>query len=151
MNIKFTFKHMKTSDALRVYAEEKVMAKVEKFVSKPIDAHVTFSVDNLENKVHLSLHGGDGFDVQADQTSLDMYASIDLLVDKLGVQLKKQKEKLKDHKQHGLWQVVAPGVSEGVNGETSDLAAVRVREDELDAGEVLALERARQHRAGASV
>jgi len=151
MNFKFTFKHMKTSDPLRAYAEEKIMAKVGKFVSKPIEAHVTFSVDNLENKVHLSLHGGDGFDVQADQISMDMYASVDLLVDKLGVQLKKQKEKLKDHKQSGLWQAVAPKPSEEFNGETSDLASVRVREDELDASEVIALERARQHRAAAPV
>ena len=123
MNFKFTFKHMKTSDALRAYAQEKLTTKIEKFVSKPIEAHVTFGIEHLLNKVHLSLYAGDGFDIQAEQSSSDMYAAVDMLVDKLEAQLKKHKEKLKNHKHEGLWRssVPAPSKNEAADVEEAGM------------------------------
>ena len=84
MQFQFSFKHMDSSPALQSYAEEKIKEKIQKFASKPIDAHVIFSVD--------------GFNVEVEHTCGDMYGSVDMLVDKLSSQLKKQKDKLKDHK-----------------------------------------------------
>jgi len=98
MQFQFSFKHMESSPALQSYAEEKIKEKILKFASKPIDAHVIFSVDRHQHKAHLSLKGGDGFNVEVEHTCGDMYGSVDMLVDKLNSQLKKQKDKLKDHK-----------------------------------------------------
>ncbi len=98
MQFKFSFKHMGSSQALQTYAEEKIKEKILKFASKPIDAHVIFSVDRHDHKAHLSLKGGDGGNVEVEHTCGDMYGSVDMLVDKLSSQLKKQKDKLKDHK-----------------------------------------------------
>lgn len=98
MQFQFSFKHMDTSPALQTYAEQKLREKIEKFVSKPIAAHVMFSVLRHQHTAHLSLEAGDGFDLQVEHTSEDMYATIDQLVDKLSRQLQKHKEKLKDHK-----------------------------------------------------
>ena len=98
MQIRFSFKHMETSDALISYAEEKIRNKIEKFSTKPIEAHVVFSVENLDQMAHCHERGGDGFSMEVQASCTDMYGSVDKLIDKLEAQLKKHKEKLKDHK-----------------------------------------------------
>lgn len=98
MQCRFSFKHMKSSPALTEYAEPKVVQKIERFSTKPIEAHITFSVENQIHSAHCSVKGGDGFNIQVQASSPDMYATVDLLLDKLESQLRKQKEKIKHHK-----------------------------------------------------
>lgn len=132
MQFQFSFKHMATSESLQNYAQEKITERVQKFVTKPIEAHVIFTVQKHQHFAHASLHAGDGFSMEVEATSEDMYASIDLLVDKLAVQLKKHKEKLKDHKQPKLSQ---------------SIQAITESEPAIDAAEVLKYEQARRRQA----
>ncbi len=86
--------------ALKQQVNEK-FKKLEKHFSHIIDTHVTLSVDKKFQqiaKAHMNLAGGG--DIVASSTSEDMYASIDMLIDKLDEQVRKHKEKLKD-KGHG--------------------------------------------------
>lgn len=133
MQFQFSFKHMETSPALQTHAEEKITERIQKFVTKPDMAHVTFEVMRNQHKVHLHLAAGDGFGLECEAQSEDMYASVDLMVDKLSSQLKKHKEKLKDHK--------APKVS------TLDMPVAQA-DDAVDAAEILKYEQGRR-RAGA--
>ena len=134
MQFLYSFKHMDSSVALQNYAEEKLSERVLKFVTKPISAHVTFSVIRHQQTVHLSLDAGDGFGIEVGHTSEDMYASIDQLADKLVAQLKKHKEKLKDHKGSRL-----------VKPLTMVLGEVEQAEDEsVDADDILKYEAARR-------
>jgi putative sigma-54 modulation protein len=89
---------MESSSALREFAEAKLKEKIEKYSTKPIEANVTFSVDHMTHHAHLSIKGGDGFNFQVDASSPDMYGTVDLMVDKMEAQLKRRKEKLKNHK-----------------------------------------------------
>lgn len=98
MQVRFSFKHMEVSDPLSNYAEEKIRDKVDKFVTKPIEAHIFFTVFKHNHKAHCSIKGGDGFNFDVEAECGDMYGSIDMLIDKLAIQLKKRKEKLKNHK-----------------------------------------------------
>ncbi|MEN9834508.1 MAG: hypothetical protein RL011_701 [Pseudomonadota bacterium] len=98
MQFLYSFKHMESSEALQSYTEQKLSERIHKYVTKPIAAHVTFSVTRHQQTVHVSLDAGDGFGIEVEHTSIDMYASVDQLSDKLASQLKKHKEKLKDHK-----------------------------------------------------
>ncbi len=98
MQFRFSFKHMETSPALQDYAKGKIEVEVGKFVSKPIEAHVTFAVDKHEQHVLCTLTGGDGFKLNVEHCCADMYGSVDHMIDKLVTQLQKKKEKLKDHK-----------------------------------------------------
>ena len=100
MQFRFTFKHMETSQALQNYARDKIKVEVEKFVTKPIEAQVTFSVDRHQHLVLCVLSGGDGFSVNVEHACEDMYGSVDHMIDKMVTQLKRKKEKLKDHKHH---------------------------------------------------
>ncbi len=98
MQFQFTFKHMDASVALEDYTRSKLLEKIEKFVTKPIKASVTYAVDRHNHTAHCSFAGGDGFSFEVEHTTKDMYASVDKLALKLEAQLKRQKEKLKDHK-----------------------------------------------------
>lgn len=98
MQFQFAFRHMETSPSLQEYTESKIRSQIERFVSKAIEAHVIFSVDKHQHHVHCSLVGGDGFTIQVDQYSEDMYAAVDKMSEKIEVQLRRKKERLKDHK-----------------------------------------------------
>jgi putative sigma-54 modulation protein len=136
MQFQFTFRHMDASPALQNYCEAKLKEKIEKFVTKPVEAHVMFSVVRQSQTAHVSLRGGDGYDLEVEETSSDMYATVDGLVDKLVAQMKKHKEKLKDHKVQRASKVVE---------EPSEELA-----DAMDASEVLKFERGRKRASGAN-
>ena len=97
MQIAVTFRHMESSDAIRNYVEEK-LARVKKYIEEPIDAQVVLSV---QKKIH---HRAEvvmvakGLTMKSTETKEDMYAAIDLMVDKIERQLKRYKDKLKKHK-----------------------------------------------------
>jgi putative sigma-54 modulation protein len=98
MQFRFAFKHMPTSEALQDYARSKINTEVAKFSTKPIEAQVSFAVDKHKHQVVCSIIGGDGFSFNVEHVCDDMYGSVDHMIDKLSAQLKKRKDKLKDHK-----------------------------------------------------
>ena len=137
MQFHFSFKQMDSSEALQRHAESKVQDKVRKFVTKPIEAHITFAVEKHRHKVLCRLRAGDGFSIDAEHVGDDMYSAIDQMVDKLGVQLKKHKEKLKNHKGRSQDK-------EQVNLELRQAEEELVENDvALDAGDVIAFEKAK--------
>ena len=131
MRFQFSFRHMEASPALQTYAESKLRLQIEKFASKPIEAHLTFSVDKHVHTVHLSLAGGDGFSMQVDHSCGDMYGSMDRVLDKLQAQLKKKKEILKDHHKQ-------------IRGVRLQTSTSEVEEVEIDASDIIKYERARR-------
>ena len=100
MQFRYVFKRMESSDTLRDYTESKLRDRIEKYVTKPIEVQVTYSVDKHNQQVRCSLTGGDGFNIDVEHTCNDIYASVDNMLDKLTVQLQKQKDKIKDYKRH---------------------------------------------------
>ena len=98
MNCRFSFKQVKRSEVLVEFAQPKILAKIEKYSTKPIDAHITFTKQGFNFIVRCSVKGGDGFNFQVEASSHDLYSTLDLMLAKLETQLKKQKEKLKRHK-----------------------------------------------------
>ncbi len=89
MNIAITFRHMTGSDAVKRHVEAK-FAKLQKFMRQPMAAHVTLSVDGLQHEVDVRVSAGSTH-FQAAERSEDMYASIDLVLDKLERQITSEK------------------------------------------------------------
>src|SRR5271170_4351752 len=86
MNISITFRHMDATEAVKAYATEKV-GKMQRFLRAPMKSQVTLSCqhDRLHT-VEIDIHAGpDHF--HAHETSEDMYASIDKVVDKIERQI----------------------------------------------------------------
>lgn len=96
MQIITNFRQMPSSKALRDYGESKV-AKLEKYYSGIIEAKVTFSSGKTSQKAEVQIKGH-GLSIRGQESALDAYAAIDLVVDKLSRQLKKHQEKVKEHK-----------------------------------------------------
>ncbi|MEI7833558.1 MAG: ribosome-associated translation inhibitor RaiA, partial [bacterium] len=99
MQIRFSGKHMEVTPALREYATTKLQ-KLERFFTHVQDVHVVESITRNQHIVEVTLNA-DGTVIRAEERSEDMYASIDLVTDKLERQLKKFKER-HEHKRGDL-------------------------------------------------
>lgn len=97
MQIAVTFRHMEVSDPIRDYAEEKI-SRVKKYIDEPIEAQVVLSVaKKIRHKAVVTL-SAKGIMIKGSEETGDMYAAIDAVVDKIERQLKRYREKIKDHK-----------------------------------------------------
>lgn len=101
MQLNITFRHLDPIDSLKNYAREKV-ERVNKYLDKATEAHVVLSLERHLHHADISIHSGH-FLLRGKERSEDMYASIDLAMDKIERQLKRYKEKLKHH--HGRERV----------------------------------------------
>ena len=102
MQLSTTFRHMDGSQAVREYAADK-LEKIRKYFNKdPISAHAVFSVERGFNHVaDLNITLPNGIVINAKETTEDMYSSIDLAAARIERQVRKWKEKIRDHKPHG--------------------------------------------------
>ena len=94
--MKYTIRGQKleVTDAIRDYAISKI-DRMEKYFDKPEDVSVKviFSVRGREQKVEITINAIN-FDLRSEVSHSDMYAAIDLAVDKLEQQMRKFKSKL---------------------------------------------------------
>lgn len=95
MQIDVTGRHVEVTDSLKTYVENKFQ-KLERHFEHINNTHVILSVEKERQKAEATVHINRG-NLFADNEQEDMYAAIDGLIDKLDRQLKKHKEKLKDH------------------------------------------------------
>jgi len=97
VNISVTFRHTDSSEALKEYVNEKISNCILKYSSKDADVHVVLSVEKRDHTAEAQLRSGP-YEIAAKSTTEDLYSAIDKMVDALDVQLRKQKEKLSNHK-----------------------------------------------------
>ena len=95
MQISFTFKKIDSSDSLKSYVHEK-FDKLDKMLDSPAETNVVLSVEKIRHIVEINFNCG-GLRIHAKEESESMYSSIDVLADKLRLQIKKNKEKLRRH------------------------------------------------------
>ena len=95
MNLNITGHHVEVTPAIREYLTVK-LDKVIRHFDQVTSVNVILSVEKLRQKAEITLHVK-GKDIHADAVDADLYASIDLLVDKLDRQVVKHKEKVSDH------------------------------------------------------
>jgi len=94
MNLNVSGHHLEVTPALRDYVREK-LGRVTRHFDHVIDAHVVLSVDKLRQKAEVTLHVR-GKDIHCASEDQDLYAAIDLLIDKLDRQVLKYKDKRQD-------------------------------------------------------
>jgi putative sigma-54 modulation protein len=87
MNIAITFRQMDATDAVKTYATDKV-ARLQKFLRRPLKGQVTLSCRDGGRSHHaeVDIHSGENH-FHAHETSEDMYATIDKVIDKLERQI----------------------------------------------------------------
>ena len=98
MRINFTFRNVPSSDGVKEYASEKV-SKLQKYLRAPLDCEVTLSKERHLHMVDVHLTA-DGKRFDGHDESEDMYASIDLCLDKLDRQVRNSKSAESARKRH---------------------------------------------------
>ena len=96
MNLNLTGHHVEITPAMRDYVISK-MDKITRHFDHVIDVNVILSVEKLKQKAEANVHVR-GKDIFVETDNIDMYASIDSLVDKLDRQILKHKEKNADRR-----------------------------------------------------
>ena len=93
MNIAITFRQMDATDAVKGYAADKV-GKLQKFLRQPMKGQVTLSTQHHKHSAEVDIHSG-GAHFHAHETTEDMYATIDKVIDKLERQIRESKQSKK--------------------------------------------------------
>lgn len=96
MQVSVTFRHMEATDALKTFASDKV-SRIEKYIHSPTDAHVVLSVEKHMHRAEINVIAN-GLRIRGEESSGDMYGSIDGAAAKIERQLKRYRNKLASHK-----------------------------------------------------
>ncbi len=91
MQLNITGHHVELTESLKEYVSSKLQ-KLERHFDHISNVQVTLSVQKVRKIAEATLHIS-GADIHATAEQEDMYAAIDLLVDKLDRQILKHKEK----------------------------------------------------------
>ena len=97
MNTNVSFRHMESSPALRDYATGKLERVVGKYVHGKVDADVVMSVEKFWHIANFTLQIKN-LTIKGQERSEDMYSSIDLALAKIEKQLRRHKDRIRDHK-----------------------------------------------------
>ena len=95
MQINITARQMRLTQPLKSYVEEKVL-KAQKYFNHIIRAQVTLSVEKRAQQAEIVIHAAQQ-DFRSVAQAGDLYAAVDLASDKIDAQLKKFKERKRDH------------------------------------------------------
>lgn len=95
MNITVTGHHVEVTSSMRNYVADK-LKRLQRHSENLFDIHVILSVEKVRQKAEATIQIAGG-KIYAETTQPDMYAAIDLMMDKLDRQLIRQKEKSKNH------------------------------------------------------
>ncbi|MFP1889589.1 ribosome hibernation promoting factor [Lonsdalea quercina] len=95
MQLNITGHHVEITDALREFLNTK-FAKLEQYFDRINQVYVVLKVEKIQQIAEATIHFSGG-ELHATSEAEEMYAAIDLLIDKLARQLNKHKDKLKQH------------------------------------------------------
>lgn len=87
---------VQVTDSIKDYIEEK-LSKMDKYLDNPenVEAKVLIKVKGVEQRVEVTIQTK-GYFLRAEEAHSDLYAAIDLIIDKLERQFRKYKTKLLD-------------------------------------------------------
>jgi len=123
MNISVTFRTSEGENWQKTYVEEK-MVRLNKYLDVPAEAHIILSTEKFRNVVEINL-SANGWTVNAKEEAKDMHLAVDSCIDKIEKQLKKQKEKNRQHKPKSIRH---PGVKPAEGLEEEEEAPAKVVE-----------------------
>ncbi len=100
MNVQVSGHHVEVTPAIRDYVLSK-LERVQRHFDQVIEINVILSVQKLRQKAEISVHMP-GKDIHVESDDADMYAAIDLMMDKLDRQIIKHKQKVSSHPHDAL-------------------------------------------------
>jgi putative sigma-54 modulation protein len=96
MQTSVTFKNLDPSEHLKNYVSEK-LNRFDKYLYNPGEASVVLSVEKFRHIAEINIVG-DRLNINGKEETEDMYSAIDMTLDKLEKQIKKNKQKVREHR-----------------------------------------------------
>ncbi|MBR2298993.1 MAG: ribosome-associated translation inhibitor RaiA [Alphaproteobacteria bacterium] len=98
MDITFTGKQVDISDRLKKHVEEEVIATVTKYFSAPLSCSVSFSKEGEEFGVEVTVRPAKNMVLKGSGSAADPYSAFDSANEHIATRLRRNKNKLNDHK-----------------------------------------------------
>jgi putative sigma-54 modulation protein len=95
MNLHITGHHVTVTPAIREYVETK-MQRIKRHFNHVIDSQVMLSVEPLKHRAEITLHIP-GKDIHCESSQENLYAAIDMLVDKVDRKVIQHKDRTQSH------------------------------------------------------
>lgn len=96
MQTSVTFKNIDPSDHIKSYVSDK-LNRFDKYLYNPAEANVVLSVEKFRHIAEINIVG-DRLNINGKEETEDMYSAIDMTLDKLEKQIKKNKEKIRERR-----------------------------------------------------
>jgi putative sigma-54 modulation protein len=96
MQTSVTFKNLDPSEHLKAYVSDK-LDRFDKFLDNPAEANVVLAVEKFRHIAEINI-AGDKLNINGKEETIDMYSAIDIALDKLEKQIKKNKEKIRERR-----------------------------------------------------
>ncbi|MBD2133276.1 ribosome-associated translation inhibitor RaiA [Sphaerospermopsis sp. FACHB-1094] len=127
-------KNIEITDAIREYVHQKIEKAVSHFqnITNEVDVHLSVARNpriNTRQAAEVTIYAN-GNVIRAEESSENLYASIDLVADKISRQLRKYKERRQEHKTQPIptnEAVVAEPVADLIGDRTPELPGEVVR------------------------
>lgn len=127
-------KNIEITDAIREYVHQKIEKAVNHFqnITNEVDVHLSVAKNpriSPKQAAEVTIYANKNV-IRAEESSESLYASIDLVADKIARQLRKYKERLQNKKTHAAIEetiVEAPVVPDLIGDRTPELPSEVVR------------------------
>jgi len=96
MQTSVTFKNLDPSDPLKSYVQDK-LDRFDRLLDNPAEANVVLSVEKFRHIAEINING-DRLTINGKEETNDMYSAIDMVLDKLEKQIKKNKQKVRERR-----------------------------------------------------
>ncbi len=136
MQTNVTFKNVDPSTHLKTYLQEK-LDRLDKFLDNPAEANVVLSVEKHRHIAEVNV-GGDRLNIIGKEETTDMYSAIDMVVGKLEKQIKKGKQKIRDHRgaaRSKAMEMEAAAAPAGDEAATADIVVQNIDYKPMDVEE----------------
>lgn len=97
MTVEVTARHMEQPEGAQEYARTKAEALGEAF-PRIEHMHVILDIEKHRNLARIVVQAKNHIRFEADEESDDMYVSIDTAIDKMERQLRKNRDRIQDHR-----------------------------------------------------
>lgn len=97
MQVSIVGRHVEITDAIQDYVQKRLQ-KLKKYFPMVMDAHIILYTQKFLQGADITIQAS-GLTLHGEEKSKDLYASIDMVINKLDVQLKKHHDRIVRHHQ----------------------------------------------------
>jgi putative sigma-54 modulation protein len=134
MQVSVTFRQLEPSEALKTYVTDR-LKKFKRYLEGPLEAHVVLGLEKFRHQADIS----NGHMIKGREENADMYAAIDLVMDKLDMQLRKHRGKLREVKADRTTRTAAATVETEETRTRTPIRRVKVEVPPLELSDAVEL------------